>query len=145
MLPFLLELKAFLAPADPREVHDKATALEKGVQQVERRRDGLRRDRESLNRVLRIDDTFALDFAVTSESSVGCGMARLGDVAVVRIWHLIDQIKLECNLRRVCEWLSSRAYLPVPGRDYEQVPYAVTIGNWTLDWYGIRSVAESYC
>ena len=34
----LLELKAFLAPADPREVLDKAEAVAKGVRQVETRR-----------------------------------------------------------------------------------------------------------
>ena len=141
----LLELKAFLAPADPREVHDKAIALEKGVQQLDRRREALRRDRESLNSVLRIDSTFVVYFAIASESSAGCGMARLGDTAVVRSAHLIERIKLECSLERVCAWLSAREYLPIAGRDYEEVQHPVTVGEWTLHWYGIQTITDKFC
>lgn len=141
----LLELKAFLAPADPREVHEKAIALEKGVQQIDRRREALCSNRESLNRVLHIDNTFLVYLAVASESSVGCGMARLGESAVVRSSHLVERIKSESDLRRVCKWLSERDYLPSEGRDYEEVPYPVTVGRWTLEWYQIKTLTDRYC
>lgn len=140
----LLELKAFLDPADPREVSDKAEAIEKGVRQIERRRAAMRSNRKSLNTVLKIDDSFTVHFAVVSESSTGCGMARVGDAAVVRSQHLIERIKSEPNLRRVCEWLSERGFLPVVGRDYEEVPYPVTIQDWTLRWYRIKPLTERY-
>ena len=141
----LLELKSFLAPADPLEVYNKARALEKGVQQVDRRRDALCEHRESLNGILSIDSTFVVYLAIASESSAGCGMVRLGETAVVRRSHLIERIKSECNLRRVCAWLSARDYLPIAGRDYEEVPYPVTVGPWTLEWYQIKTLTENYC
>lgn len=140
----LLELKAFLEPADPREVNDKAEAIEKGVEQIGRRRDALCGNRKSLNDAVKIDDTFAVHFAVVSESSTGCGMARVGDVTVVRSVHLVERIKSERDLRRVCEWLSERRFLPVPGRDYEELPYPVTIRDWTLEWYRIKPLTENY-
>lgn len=140
----ILELKAFIEPADPREVRDKAEAIEKGVEQVERRREAMCANREALNHGLKIDDTFAVYFAVASESSVGCGMARVGNVSVVRNLHLIERIRSEGNLSRVCEWLSARGFLPIPGRDYEDLPYPVTIENWTLEWYQIKPLTEHY-
>ncbi len=140
----LLELKAFLDPADPREVSDKAEAIEKGVEQIARRRNALRTNPKSLSKVLNIHDGYAVDFAVLSESSIGCGMARVEDVAVVRSAHLMERIKSEPNLRKVCEWLSERAFLPVVGRDYQELPYPVTIEDWTLQWYQIKPLTENY-
>ncbi len=140
----VLELKAFLDPADPREVGDKAEAIEKGVEQIARRCDALRNNRKSLNNVLKICDEYSVGFAVVSETSVGCGMARVGDTAVVRSAHLIERIKSERNIRRVCGWLSDRAFLPVAGRDYEELPYPVTIEDWTLQWYQIKPLTHDY-
>ena len=140
----LLELKAFIGPADPREVNDKAEAIEKGVEQIGRRRDALCTKNVSLNQVLNIDDSFTVHFAVVSESSTGCGMARVGDVAVVRSPHLIERIKSEPNLGRISSWLSEREFLPVPGRDYEELPYPVTIEDWTLEWYQIKPLTGNY-
>ena len=140
----LLELKAFLGPADPREVNDKAEAIEKGVKQIRARRDAVGRSRESLNKELNIDDAFTVHSAVVSESSIGCGMARVGDVAVVRSPHLIERMQSEASLSRVCSWLSERRFLPVPGKDYEEIPYPVNIGAWTLEWYQIKPLTHSY-
>ena len=118
--------------------------IEKGVEQIGRRRDALYGNRKSLNDAMTIDDTFAVHFAVVSESSIGCGMARVGDATVVRSVHLVERIKSERDLRRVCEWLSERRFLPVPGRDYEELPYPVTIQDWTLEWYRIKPLTENY-
>ena len=71
-------------------------------------------------------------------------MARVGNVSVVRNLHLIERIRSEGNLSRVCEWLSARGFLPIPGRDYEDLPYPVTIENGTLEWYQIKPLTEHY-
>ena len=139
----LLELKAFIAPADPREVVDKSVEIEKGVKQINRRRDALCQNRSALNDGLDVDDDFTVHFAVVSESAVGCGMADIGDTTVVRISHLIERMKLERNLRLVCDWLEKRGFLPTPGRDYEEREFPVTILEWTLDWYQIKPLTES--
>ena len=141
----VLEIKAFIAPADPREVLDRSVEIEKGVEQVARRRDALRRNRVSLNDVLSIDDSFAVHLAVVSESAVCCGMAHADDSPVVRSSHLIERIKSERDLCLVCDWLEQRRFLPTPGRDYEKMKYPVTIRDWTLEWYQIRPLTENYC
>ena len=140
----LLELKAFLAPADPREVLDKAEAVEKGVRQVETRRRAVCDNRQALNSILKIDDTFTVQLAVASESSAGCGgMAELGDVPVLRSSHLIERIKSERDLRRVCKWISERRFLPMEEQDYRRLPFSVSIGRWTLDWYQIQTLTAN--
>ena len=140
----LLELKAFLAPADPREVLDKAEAVEKGVRQVETRRRAVCDNRQALNSILKIDDTFTVQLAVASESSAGCGgMAELGDVPVLRSSHLIERIKSERDLRRVCKWISERRFLPMEEQDYRRLPFPVSIGRWTLDWYQIQTLTAN--
>ena len=74
----ILELKSFIAPADPREVADKATAIETGVKQVVRRQEAFCKGRPALDTVLNIDKGFQVHFAVASESAVCCGMAQVG-------------------------------------------------------------------
>ena len=140
----LLELKAFLAPADPREVLDRAAAIEKGVRQIETRRKAARDNRRALNSILKIDDSFTVQLAVASENSASCGgMAELGDVPVLRSSHLIERIKSERDLRLVCKWISERRFLPMEEQDYRRLPFPVSIGRWTLDWYQIQTLAAN--
>lgn len=141
----VLELKSFLAPADPREVADKAAAIERGVKQISLRQEEFCKRRSSLDTVLKTDQSFSVHFAVASDSAVCCGMAQVGDAAVVRSTHLIDRITRHGKLAPVCEWLRERHYLPVPDRDFEKVEFPATVGGWTLDWYQIRPLAKNYC
>ena len=135
----LLELKAFVAPADPREECDKAKAVEHGVEQVKRRYEALQKSRKSLDDTLRIDISFTVDLAVVSESASGCGgVARVDDVAVVRMSQLVDWLRRERSLRRIGDWLSGREYLPTEGRDYARMAFPATIGRWTLEWYQLK-------
>ena len=140
----ILELKSFLAPADPREVLQKAKEIERGVGQVMRRRELLGSKRDALNSALRICSKFTIQFAVASESSVACGAAVVGDVPVVRNFHLISRIQSDGQLRDVCRWLRSFSFLPKHGIDYKEVPLDVTIGEWTLEWYGLRLMRDNY-
>ena len=135
----LLELKAFLAPVDPREECDKAKAVETGVEQVKRRYKALQKSRKSLDDTLRIDISFTVDLAVVCESASGCGgVARVDDVAVVRMSQLVDWLRRERSLRRIGDWLSGREYLPTEGRDYARMAFPATIGRWTLEWYQLK-------
>ena len=141
----ILELKSFISPADRREVADKAVSIEKGVEQVIRRQEAFCKDRSALDAVLKVDKSFPVHFGVASESAVCCGMAQVGDAAVVRSTHLIDRITQDGELSSVCEWLWQRRFLPVPDRDFEKVEYPVTVGGWTLEWYQVKPLAENYC
>ena len=140
----ILELKSFLAPADPREVFQKGKEIERGVGQVMRRRELLGSKRKALNSALCISDKFTIQFAVASESSVACGVALVGDVPVVRSFHLISRIQSDGQLRDVCRWLLSFSFLPRNGIDYREVPLDVSIGKWTLEWYGLRLLRDDY-
>ena len=140
----LLELKSLLGPAEPREMLDKAKEIERGVRQIKERRKQLLRNRASFHQVLGIDSTFAVYSAVVSESTVACGLADSADVPVVRSSHLIARIRPEPNLSKVCEWLSKDNFLPVPDRDYQEIPSEVSINGWTLETYGFRLLTEAY-
>lgn len=140
----ILELKSFIAPADPREVFQKAREIERGVGQVERRKEMLGSKRKELNSALCISDNFTIQFAVASESAVACGVPRVGDVPVVRSFHLISRIQSDGQLRDVCRWLRSFSFLPKNRIDYREVSLDVSIGGWTLEWYGLRLMRDNY-
>lgn len=140
----LLELKSLLHPAEPREMLDKAEAIQHGVLQIKERRKQLFSNREPLHQVLGIDGRFVIHSAVASESTVACGLADSGDVPVVRSSHLLARIRSEADLSKVCEWLSKGDFLPVPGRDYREVASEVSIDRWTLETYRFRLLTETY-
>ena len=140
----LLELKSLLGPAEPREMLDKAKEIQRGVRQIKKRRKQLLTNKESLHQVLGIDSSFAIHSAVASESTVACGLADSGNVPVVRSSHLIARIRSEADLSKVCEWLSKGDFLPVPGRDYQEVTSKVSIDGWTLEAYAFQLLTENY-
>ena len=116
----LLELKSFIGPADPREVFQKTQEIERGVRQIQRRRERLSTDRQSLDQVLGINEVYSIGFAVVSETSVGLSVVQVEDVPVIRSTHLISHIRQGRRLGEVWEWLSTGSYLPTRERATEK-------------------------
>lgn len=139
----LLELKSFVAPAEPREIRDRSDEIGKGIDQVRERIKAAEIKPSALRSVLRISDGYKMAWAVASETSVGAVHVQCADVPVVNLGHLLKHLAQNETLAESCEWLTTRRYLPVPGAHYEVVQVTRSIGDWTLEWYGIRGLVDT--
>jgi hypothetical protein len=140
----LFELKSFVAPADPREIRDRSSEIERGIDQVRQRRAQATENPEPLLEVLGVASEFQLHWAVLSETSVGGGWVQVDDVAVVRGSHLVSRMKRAPDLPAVGVWLDQHNYLPKEGEHYRAVETDVTISDWTLDWFGIEPLTNEF-
>lgn len=134
----LLELKSFAEPADPREVYEKSREIEKGIRQIQERRQRATTHRDSLDEFLGIAADYSVYAAVVSESSVACGLSRASDVPLVRTADLIERIRSGSSLRSVCDAFARGEHLPQEGVDYAEKAIDVEVEGWTLAWYANR-------
>jgi len=61
---------------------------------------------------------------------------------VIQQAHLVRRINSTSSLREVIDWLSNRDYLPVEGTHYEIVIKTWRVGEWGLQWHGIKPLVE---
>ncbi len=139
-----LEMKAFIGPADPREVHERSLEIERGIEQAILRRSKARDMPGPLRRALGIDDTYDVTWAVASETSIGAPYVQSDDMPVVQTRHVLDKLRAEHHLAPVCEWLNKSEHLPVEGTHYAAVDFTARVGEWSLPWYGIRGLVADY-
>lgn len=139
-----LEMKAFIGPADPREVHERSIEIARGIDQAMVRRTMTREMPRPLHRALGIDDAYEITWAVASETSVGAPYVQSDDMPVVQTRHIIDKLAVELRLAPVCEWLKRLEHLPVEGKHYETVDFVAKVGKWSLPWYGLRGLVSDY-
>lgn len=135
----LMELKAFLAPADPGEVEHRRRDVEKGIEQIRRRQEMFGQRGEDLRHALGISDDYHVTFAVVSQTSAGNGLVCDEEVPVVRSSDLLRRIEKTGDLASVATWLSEFRFLPTEGADYEEIKESVEIGNWTAEWYRVNT------
>jgi hypothetical protein len=140
----VLELKAFTAPADPREVYERSEEIEKGISQIRARKAAFAAAPQAFFDPLGINDTYTVSWAVASETSIGGPYVQDIANAVVNAQHLAKRIRKVGTLAGTSSWLESRSYLPLEGVHYRRIPRAVRIGKWILDWYGIEVLVEDY-
>ena len=138
----ILELKSFVAPAEVREVWERSKEIAVGIRQVRARQQLALSKPEGLHRVLGIDQTWNIGWAVASESSVGGVYVQAEDVPVVRIPHLIRKMVRNGGLRHIDRWLHMRGHLPAEGRHYEVVDVKPEIGGWSVEWYNLRILID---
>ena len=138
----VMELKSFLGPADPPELHHKSQELKKGVQQIKMRRSLAAEQRAELDRTLGIDQRYSLTFLVVSETWAGSGLVIDDEVPILRSSDLIRKIWATRDLTAVASWVSNRDFLPVDGVDYREVRDNVRIGSRVLEWYRLGVGAE---
>ena len=134
----ILELKAFIQPAEPREILEKNKEIKKGVTQSLSLREAYLQTPELFSSCLPIDDQFEFTFAVASESFIGTHSVQDELVPVIRSFHLVRHLIESGSLIETCDWLQSRQYLPVCGQDYEVKETESTVGSWKVNWYGIK-------
>jgi hypothetical protein len=140
----LLELKSFIAPAEPREVRDRSEEIRHGIEQVRDRMNMAQIFPSPLRTALGIDDHCRLTWAVASETSIGSGYVQSSDVPVVKTNHLIAKLRQDPKLATCCRWLENRHYLPTEGVHYQVFDLEASVGKWTLQWYGIKDLVDAY-
>jgi len=140
----ILELKSFIAPAEPREICERSEEIAKGIRQVRSRREMITQNPEALFRCAGISRAFQIYCAVASESSIGANYVQVADVAVVNTTHLLTKLQNLGDLRTIFLWLDRKEYLPVEGIHYRKVETEDTIGPWTIDWYGLGDLVEDF-
>lgn len=124
-----LEMKAFIGPADPREVHERSLEIERGIEQATLRRSKARDLPGPLRGALGIDDTYDVTWAVASETSIGAPYVQSDDMPVVQTRHILDKLGAEHRLAPVCEWLNKSEHLPVEGTHYAAVDFTARVGE----------------
>lgn len=140
----LLELKAFIGPAEPREILDRSKEIEKGISQIKRLRQYQMQHPEQLQQLLDVDPKYQFCFAVCSQNSVGGAAVQDDQVPVVRASHLVRRLRRD-GTAATCRWLAARAYLPVEGKHFEKVEIVHSVANRTLTWYAIRPlITDTY-
>jgi hypothetical protein len=139
-----LEMKAFIEPADPREVHERSLEIHRGIEQATVRRTKTCEMPRPFQLALGIDDTYDITWAVASETSIGAPYVQSDDMPVVQTRHVVDKLGLERRLAPVCEWLKRSEHLPIEGKHYESVDFVARVGDWSLPWYGLRGLVSDY-
>jgi hypothetical protein len=137
-----LELKWFIEPAEIREVEDRTEELERGIKQAKiLQRLFNERDRHLLEDILKITPNYSLFCVVGSVNWIGMGDVQDMEVPIVKLWHLLHQIKETKSLAAAVEWLRERRFLPREGEHFSVVPMEIGCGRWKASWYGIKPEA----
>jgi hypothetical protein len=138
-----LELKAFIEPAEAREIIQRDEEVAKGIRQVNRLRTAYRDDSKTIRGILRIDDQYAATFVVASESGIGSCVIQDTSIPVIRVAHLLSAMQAKGSLKKLCGWLDRREFLPMKGIHYDEVTVIKRIGRWELEAYGIKPLIVS--
>ena len=139
----LLELKWFIAPTTAHERINKSKEIKKGICQILKLKQAFAENHKPLLEKLNIDSSYSLEGAVVSENWIGYGNVQSPEVPVIRANHLRKKLETTDSLRSTMEWLKDREYLPKEGEHFTVHRPTTTIGNWTIKWYGIKSLTEN--
>ena len=139
----LLELKWFIAPTTAHERINKSKEIKTGISQVLKLKQAFAENHKPLLEKLNIDSSYSIEGAVVSENWIGYGNVQHPTAPVIRANHLIEKLKTTDSLQTTMEWLKDREYLPKEGEHFTVHRPPTTIGNWTIKWYGIKSLTEN--
>lgn len=139
----LLELKWFIAPMTARERINKSKEIKKGISQVLKLKQAFADNHRPLLDKLSIDSSYKFEGVVVSENWIGYGNVQSPEVPVIRANHVRKKLETTDSLRSTMEWLKDRGYLPKEGEHFTVHRPLTTIGNWTIKWYGIKSLTEN--
>jgi hypothetical protein len=139
-----LELKWFIEPAEIREIEERTEELKSGIVQAKKLRALFeRKDERLLRDVLGIESDYRFSTAVASHNWIGHAEAQDEDVPIIKVWHLLHQIRKCSSLHAAIDWLAQRKFLPVEGIDFNVQAMKTSCGAWTCDWYGIEPLTSA--
>jgi hypothetical protein len=136
-----IEIKWFIEPAEIREVLARSEELVKGVGQALKIARAFRENDGRLMALLGIDPSFDFLSMVGSVNFIGGHRVQDPGVPIMKLWHLVSEIKKRGRLGDVFEWLKNRSYLPRKDEDYKVQEIPIQVGQWHSRWYGISSVS----
>lgn len=134
----VIELKWFIAPSEVREVLEKSEEISKGINQALALSDTFASSPELFYDILGVDNTYKFHFLVLSENSIGGDWIQDKRIPVLESSHFCRKANSLNDFRSLIEWMSERRYLPIEGTHYEIVPVHSSIGEWSLNWYGLN-------
>ncbi|MGM3224245.1 hypothetical protein [Dickeya zeae] len=138
-----VELKWFIEPAEVREINKRSQEIKKGIKQAKIIQSLLNSHDENLYKnILKIDSNYSHYSIVGSFNWIGYDLIQDKKIPVIKIGHLLSIIESEKNLEGVISILKNRQYLPIPNIDYKVVTFSIKSGNWTCEWYGLKSLTE---
>ena len=136
----LLELKWFIDPAEAREIIEKSEEIEKGISQMLQLKRAFANNHTPLLEKLKIDSSYRLEGVVVSDNWVGYANVQSPEIPVIQANHLIEKLKATEDMKSAMDWLKARKYLPKTGEHFGVRRITASIGNWSLKWYGVKSV-----
>jgi hypothetical protein len=140
----VLELKSFIAPAEPREIRERSQEILKGIMQIQSRMDMNSRYPQALRTTLSIANDYRISWAVVSETSIGTPDIQCPHIPVVNASHLVARLRRDQRLTACTRWLEGRQYLPIESIDYEALVVEDTIGKWSLEWWALKGLTEDF-
>ena len=138
----LLELKSFIEPAEVSEIGHKSEEIEKGISQILQLKHAFANNHQPLLDKLKVDSSYRLEGIVVSENWIGHATVQSPEIPVIQADDFIEKLRTTESLESSIEWLKVRKYLPKEGEHFEIGRQFATIGNWTLDWYGIELLSS---
>lgn len=136
-----IELKWFIEPAEIREILDRSKELEKGVSQAKKIEQKFKnREKQLIEKVLKIGNDYELVTVVGTRNWIGNYFVQSDSVPIIKIKHLVQELKDKKCLISVSDWLKNRDYLPKESIHYEILDIPLHIGKWKTTWYGIKPV-----
>lgn len=140
-----VELKWFIEPAEIREVIQRSKEIKKGIQQAKKLHSLLEnKDRNLFDNILKISDDYSHYSIVGSFNWIGSDSVQNIQVPVIKVGHLLKLFKDGKSIEEVIKFLKKRDYLPVVGEDYDVAIFTVKSGDWTCEWYGLKSLDEEF-
>jgi hypothetical protein len=134
----ILEIKWFNEPSEIREVIEKTEEIRKGIKQLGSLKERIEAGDPTVLARLGTGERWRWCFAVASANTVGNALPSDPDIHVVGLKQLLAKWCQVRSLDVLSQWLRRRSYLPVNNRDFEVVRESYEIGQWTLEWPGLR-------
>ncbi|MBM5570726.1 MULTISPECIES: hypothetical protein [Deefgea] len=138
----IAEIKWFIEPAEIREIVDRTCELQKGVTQAQKIELQFNNKNKRLFDLLNIDDSYELMAIVCSENFTGHHELQRSNVPIIKVWHLLSEIRSKNGLLGIFEWLKEGAYLKTSTK-YNVQHFDIQVGSWKSKWYGLKVQIES--
>jgi hypothetical protein len=136
---FVLELKWFIAPAEPREIFERLEEVEKGINQLRLVRAWIQDNQEELKTKLSLRSEFQISYVMLSANSV-CDKRDVDpELNLLNEAHFTRMLEVE-DSDKVFKIIESKSYLPIEGVHFNKVDLTYQVGRWQSPWYGIRVI-----
>jgi hypothetical protein len=138
----LFELKWFIEPSEQREVIEKTEEINKGVSQLTKILDFQKKSPDVIYEILKVDKTYEFAYAVMSENNIGLGQFLDPKISTINMWHFLKKYKSTGGFSGLLKWLANKEYLPIEGKHYQCVEIRGKVGQWEMEWWGIKILID---